>query len=513
MFSVHSSSRRSRDPNESDVGTETEWFISSEHNDPSSDDPYRDPHLHRPRRRLNLPAITTSCASVCGVHRPVRRILSFRRVLLLVVSVATIFVVFLLREGVPPTFEDVRQYERALPQHNRTDAWYDATLDPPGKRKYLRVEGTASGVGLNNVLQQLLHLSYLAHQSGRAFVFEDYTWSHLPFPYTIYDFKLRPTKLPMNTIVSGASSGGILSANGLNSQRSVSLEFFDAVCPPESRVILSAADAPSEAAAVSGVEIVDWWLRRLRDAENEQCVVIRATNNNQLFDWVYFGTELPLSVLPSLVLSPTITHFSWSPLVMSAVARNFALLRPSDPRTLLDTGVGTSSTLEGLVAVHLRRGDFAGHCRFLHSHRATFSAYNKHEKLPDRFYPSPLPDSDASRANYQEHCFPDIDQIVAKLDRVRQDNPPLRRVFLLSNGSRWWLSRLARKLQDHGWADIINTNDLYLDSAQKQVSGAVDMAIAEKAEVFVGNGFSTLSGNIILLRLAKGMKPESNRHL
>ncbi|KAL0066393.1 hypothetical protein AAF712_006652 [Marasmius tenuissimus] len=317
----------------------------------------------------------------------------------------------------------------------------------------------------------------------------------------------------MNTIVSGASSGGVLSASGLNSQRSVSLEFFDAVCPPEKRVVLSATDAPSEAATASGVEIIDWWLKRLQNAENEQCVVIQATNENQLFDWIYFGSELPLSVLPSLVLSPTITHFLWSPLVMSAVARNFALLQPSDPRTLLDTGVGKSSTLEGLVAVHLRRGDFAGHCRFLHSHRATFSAYNKHEKLPDRFHPSPLPDSDASRKYYQEHCFPDIDQIVAKLDLVKQDNPSLKRVFLLSNGSRWWLSQLARKLQDNGWADIINSNDLYLDSAQKQVSGAVDMAIAEKAEVFIGNGFSTLSGNIILLRLAKGMKPESNRHL
>ncbi|KAK1223970.1 hypothetical protein PQX77_013131 [Marasmius sp. AFHP31] len=190
---------------------------------------------------------------------------------------------------------------------------------------------------------------------------------------------------------------------------------------------------------------------------------------------------------------------------MSAVARNFALLQPSDPRALLDAGAGTSSTLQGLVAVHLRRGDFDAHCHFLHTHRATFTAFNEHEDLPDRFYPSPLPDSDALRKYYQEHCFPDIDQIVAKLDQVRQDNPSLRRVFLLSNGSRWWLSRLARKLRDNGWADIINSNDLYLDSAQKQVSGAVDMAIAEKAEVFVGNGVSHVSIFLVLvLPLANG---------
>jgi hypothetical protein len=62
---------------------------------------------------------------------------------------------------------------------------------------------------------------------------------------------------------------------------------------------------------------------------------------------------------------------------------------------------------------------------------------------------------------------------------------------------------------------------------------AVDMAIAEQADVFLGNGvsissnvfhtvfavanshsqFSSLTANIITLRLARGMDPASNRFL
>jgi len=69
---------------------------------------------------------------------------------------------------------------------------------------------------------------------------------------------------------------------------------------------------------------------------------------------------------------------------------------------------------------------------------------------------------------------------------------------------------------------------LELDSEAKWVSMAVDMALAQRAEVFVGNGvsclylfiyvtnddlvqFSSLTSNDVLLRMAQGMEAESNR--
>ncbi|KAF9260588.1 hypothetical protein L218DRAFT_1002551 [Marasmius fiardii PR-910] len=437
--------------------------------------------------------------------------MTLRRVLLLLVAALILFVSLVMRGGIPPTFDDIRDYERHLPQHNVTEALFDASLQPQGRRKYLRLEGGAWGVGLNNVLQQVFHLSFLAHKSGRVYVFEDYTWSHLPFRYTLYDYALRPTTLPLNAIISGASAGGITSPDGANTFRSVSLEFFDSVCPKQERVVIDCAEAPTESEVSQGTELIDWWLERLRSVEDEPCVVIHSTKHHMVFDFMYFGSKLPLSVLPSLTSSPILSYFSWSPIVLSAVARNFALLQPSDPRKILDGG--SSSTLKGLIAVHLRRGDFKHHCLFLHKHRAHYVSINQYPPLPDKFTPPSKPDSDSTLKSYVQHCIPEIDHIQKRLHQIRTVNPSLNRVYLLSNGSKSWLSTLTKKLKEDGWTDVAKTNDLQLDSQQTQVSGAVDMAIAGKAEVFVGNGFSSLTANIVMLRLAKGLKPDSNRFL
>ncbi|KAL0567423.1 hypothetical protein V5O48_014571 [Marasmius crinis-equi] len=413
----------------------------------------------------------------------IRRILTLRRVLLLATASTVLSILFVLRSGIPPTLMEIRDYENNLPQHNLTEALYDKSLDPPGRRKYLRVEGGAHGVGFNNVLQQLLHLTYLAHESGRAFVFEDYTWSQLPFRYTLYDYALRPTRLPINAITSGASAGG---AVPLDSLRSVSVGFFNQVCREENRVVIDASEAPPESDFNSGTQLVRWWLDRLKKVGHRPCVVIRATKQFTIFDWSYIGSPLPLSFFPLLNSSAAVTHFSWSPLVLSAVARNFALLKPSDPQSLFVGGT-EASVLKGLVALHLRRGDFKSHCHFVHEHHAQYSGFNKLEVLLDKFNSAANPSFDY----YRQHCYPDIDEILEKLNQVRKDNPSLglKRVFLLSNGSGWWVYRLAQKLKENGWTDVVGSNDLRLDSGQKQVSGAVDMAIAEKAEVFIGNGF------------------------
>jgi len=63
-------------------------------------------------------------------------------------------------------------------------------------------------------------------------------------------------------------------------------------------------------------------------------------------------------------------------------------------------------------------------------------------------------------------------------------------VYVLSNGWGWWLNGLKGALQKDGWDDLKSSLDVRLDGEQQYVAMAVDMAIAEKAEVFVGNGVS-----------------------
>jgi hypothetical protein len=126
------------------------------------------------------------------------------------------------------------------------------------------------------------------------------------------------------------------------------------------------------------------------------------------------------------------------------------------------------------------------------------SSPNSRDTTNPNPHPSPNPNNDqdqnqdqdpnAHKNYYLQHCLPTIPQIVSKLHTLRLQHPSLRRVYVLSNGWGWWLNGLKGALQEDGWDDMKSTVELRLDDEQEYVGMAVDMAIAEKAEVFVGNG-------------------------
>jgi hypothetical protein len=108
-------------------------------------------------------------------------------------------------------------------------------------------------------------MSYLAYMSRRSFVFEDYVWSHSPFPYTIYDFALRPVRIPLNAFISGPTAGGPMPG-----PRAISAEFWETVCPPEKQRTVSSSDAPSD---VEGDMLIEWWVKKLNNIQ-DACVTI-----------------------------------------------------------------------------------------------------------------------------------------------------------------------------------------------------------------------------------------------
>jgi hypothetical protein len=63
-----------------------------------------------------------------------------------------------------------------------------------------------------------------------------------------------------------------------------------------------------------------------------------------------------------------------------------------------------------------------------------------------------------------------------------------------------WLRELRSILLYDGWEDMKSSIDMQFDMAQKHVHMAVDMVIAEKAEVFIGNGVSVRTKVNIILR-------------
>ncbi|EPQ49797.1 hypothetical protein GLOTRDRAFT_51573, partial [Gloeophyllum trabeum ATCC 11539] len=178
---------------------------------------------------------------------------------------------------------------------------------------------------------------------------------------------------------------------------------------------------------------------------------------------------------------------------------------------------------------------FKRHCARLAGWNSEYMGLNQFPSLPDKFDPTPYINTtreDEKTEYYFEHCLPTTEQIVERLRKVREDHPSLSRVYLLTNGWGWWLSGLKDALREDGWADATSSLDIQLDAAQSYVGMAVDMAIAEKAEVFVGkwgesgiiflsqhmltlmlSQFSSLSSNVVMLRMVKGLEPASNRFL
>ena len=120
-------------------------------------------------------------------------------------------------------------------------------------------------------------MSYLAYMSNRPFVFEDYVWSHTPFPYTIYDFALRPKRIPLNAFISGPTAGVPMpppSPSQPAAPRAITAEWWETVCPPHKRRIVSSKDAPND---VEGDVLIEWWVCTLGQA-SDGCVEVDSSS-------------------------------------------------------------------------------------------------------------------------------------------------------------------------------------------------------------------------------------------
>jgi hypothetical protein len=240
-----------------------------------------------------------------------------------------------------------------------------------------------------------------------------------------------------------------------------------------------------------------------------------------------------LDIWPSLSTSPLLTHFSWSPLITAALSANAHVIHPALSSSTPSSFVPSSNPppLSGLLALHIRRGDFIDHCEHLTNWSVRFMGFNEFPGLPDRFTP-PKSSSDGyddhygydlsaeERALYRAHCFPEIDQIVSRVREVRAAllrTTNLTRVYVLTNGRPEWLQELKDALQEDArrerlnqWEHIGTSRDLRLTGEQRHNSQAMDMAVAQRAEVFIGNGVRHLVTCSFLLFVVRGGGMQTN---
>jgi hypothetical protein len=227
-----------------------------------------------------------------------------------------------------------------------------------------------------------------------------------------------------------------------------------------------------------------------------------------------FGDKQTLSLWPSLSASPILTHFSWSDTVLAALHHNAALIYPSfgrkpytyaHPHFIPPPHIPPIQLPQApsLIALHIRRGDFIHHCNHLTKYTSSFVGWAQSPGLPaqDKFDPPRDKAAEEIKRIYIERCWPTIEQIVAKVDQVRHEwldsslsrshaqRTPLTRLYIMTNGAPEWVAELKRGLVALGeWESVTSAHEMELTEAQKWIGQAVDMAIAERAGVFIGNG-------------------------
>ena len=342
---------------------------------------------------------------------------------------------------------------------------------------------------------------HLAHESRRAYVFQPYIWLEHHYPWPRGRMREFPPVTPLSAIISGPPVGGPWE-NGDDSPRAISASWFDIVCPPSRRRLIIVHDVKPAINDADGIDIFNHWKNLLLDAP-ESCIEIVPDPHikddfAQVFDLWLFGNSRVLSLWESFSRSPTSRLVEPSPIVKAAVTRNEYNLLSRGPHPQHN---GTSrNPYDRMLAIHIRRGDYKHHCLHLGRWNSTFYSWNLLEQLPDSFVPppggKPGKNTRENMATYMEHCLPTSEVIVHKARESRGEFKArsktgfktLDTLYLLTNERGVWLENLKTVLKADGWHTIVTTRDLILDREQTEVNMAVDMEIARRAAIFIGNG-------------------------
>ncbi|GLB38601.1 hypothetical protein LshimejAT787_0504660 [Lyophyllum shimeji] len=414
----------------------------------------------------------------------------------------------------PPTYEKLRKWQDNLPQH-------DLSLPfPEGKTgRYVKFSNQIVMLGWNNVLNEVLMNAHLAYASKRAYVFQDYVWKPEYYPWPENQRLSNPPRTPLSALIAGTVVGQPFD-EGDDAPRSISETWFDVVCPWKERRFIGTNEIKQSLAWKNGQETFDGWAKILRDAP-ERCIEVQATGDDkfpQIFDLWLWGSDRILPLWDSFSKSPTSRLLRTSPIVGAAVKRNEYLFLPRGPRPAHPV---SPDPYARMLAMHIRRGDFKGACTHLATWNSTFYSWNLLPQLPDRLeFPAHIVWNTTEYFEaHAERCLPDFDAIIKKARDSRDDYvkaaPGKRRtldiMYLLTNEKGEWIEKLKKALKKDGWHTIVTSNDLELDSEGVDTGMAIDMDIARKAAVFVGNGWSSFTSNINHRRLVDGKEPISIR--
>lgn len=120
-----------------------------------------------------------------------------------------------------------------------------------------------------------------------------------------------------------------------------------------------------------------------------------------------------------------------------------------------------------------------------------FAAFNKLPGFPGNENLPPSADMPpASRLGlYTAKCLPDITTVVGRARRMRKNHPLLRTIYVITDNAAW-SEELRRWLLSDGWERVFVGSDVHSAWGEREMGEVVDMEIARRSGVFVGNGVS-----------------------
>lgn len=167
-------------------------------------------------------------------------------------------------------------------------------------------------------------------------------------------------------------------------------------------------------------------------------------------------------------------------------------------------------------------GDFPKHCDYLAEATAGFTTWARLETLKPSIFPPALDVSNST--SVVEHCYPSLRRIIDSMDIHFKRKPHIRTVYFLHDGAFDHMNvyiqlykleaalKSAERFKRAGLTGgpmetIVDSGMLPVQRGERDWKVAVDMELARRAEVFVGNGYSSLSSEVAALRLADGGSP------
>ncbi|KAG6844627.1 hypothetical protein H0H87_005484 [Tephrocybe sp. NHM501043] len=324
------------------------------------------------------------------------------------------------------------------------------------------------GAGFNNQAQEVLLFHHLALQTSRVYVYQPIIW--------------RPRGAQAKVALSAFMPGV--------ARNSISSTVFNEACSPEETKHISIR--------VTYSALWDYAMQQL--SGNEKCIVVDVW----ILNWDFLASPALHFIWPEFK-KYLANHFQWS-----------GAIETISQRAHQDLNLRSGDEGDPYVALHFRRGDFEGHCHSLAEHQTGFTTWATLPSLQPSISPPALDTTNTT--SVIDHCYPTLHRIVEIIDSLVHDKPHLRTLHVLHDGA--WDHPLvyaqhysleatltnAARARTAGWVGgpmkrVTHSGQVPIRWREADWAVMVDVELARRAEIFIGNGYSSLSTQVVALRL------------